>query len=217
MLSQGELAARATQTIDDFDGHDVGRSHRLSALRQVTSHDFIQVQPVPKPSRQPHVAEAAGVGPAHRAQTCASCRPCTACRVAKTWSPPAMPPSMTRRPTINQEARSSLHDPSPVSTTKNPVIYRGSTLGTPRKSPHFFPNCATSASDYGLSPTRLPNFSDGRAPASAPRVCAARLLPCATCAGCNGHDRAAQLVGVVENPRSFGDEFLGLPGPVVAC
>ena len=62
---QGELAARGIQTIDDFDGHDVGWPDGVFALGQVTVDDVVKVQKVPQPTRQPDVAEAACIGPAH--------------------------------------------------------------------------------------------------------------------------------------------------------
>ena len=68
MLGQGELAAGAAEAIDDLDGHDVGRPHRLLALGQVTVDDLVEVEELPEPECQPDVAEAAAVGPADRAQ-----------------------------------------------------------------------------------------------------------------------------------------------------
>ena len=68
MLGQGEFAARAAQTIDDLDGHDVGGPDRFLALGHVAVDDLVEVQGVPQPAGQPDIAEAAGIGPAHRAQ-----------------------------------------------------------------------------------------------------------------------------------------------------
>jgi hypothetical protein len=63
VLGQGELAARLTEPIDDFDGDDVGGGHGLFALRDVSGHDGVQADMLPQPACQPDVAEASGVGP----------------------------------------------------------------------------------------------------------------------------------------------------------
>src|ERR1019366_3223545 len=69
MLGQGEFAARLTQAIDDLDGDDVGGANRFLALRDVAFDDGIEAEVLPKPTREPNVAEASGVGPADFAET----------------------------------------------------------------------------------------------------------------------------------------------------
>ena len=64
VLGQGELAARRAQTIDDFDGHDIGGPNGLLARRDVPLHDGVEIEQVPQPVSQKDIAEAASVGPA---------------------------------------------------------------------------------------------------------------------------------------------------------
>jgi len=47
MFRQSELATGSTQTVDDLDGHDVGRADGAIALRHVTVHDLVQSQELP--------------------------------------------------------------------------------------------------------------------------------------------------------------------------
>jgi len=47
MLGHSELAARSTQAVDDFDGHDVGRRHGLFILGHVACDDAIEANILP--------------------------------------------------------------------------------------------------------------------------------------------------------------------------
>jgi hypothetical protein len=68
MLGQGEFAARRTQTIDHFDGHDVRGPDRMASLGHMTGHDLVQTQLPPQPASQPDIPKAAAIGPTHRVQ-----------------------------------------------------------------------------------------------------------------------------------------------------
>ena len=68
MLGQGELAAGRAEAIDDLDGHDVGGPDGFFALGHMAVDDLVEVEELPEPEGQPDIAEAAGVGPADRAE-----------------------------------------------------------------------------------------------------------------------------------------------------
>jgi hypothetical protein len=68
VLRQGELAAGAAEAVDNLDGDDVGGPNRFLPLGDVALDDRVEVEELPEPQAQPDIAEAAGIGPAHRAQ-----------------------------------------------------------------------------------------------------------------------------------------------------
>jgi len=69
MLGQRELAARLTQSIDHFDGDDVGRRDGLLLLRYVTRDNRVEFEELPEPARQPDSAEPPRVAPGDFAET----------------------------------------------------------------------------------------------------------------------------------------------------
>ena len=56
------------QTMEDFDGDDVGGRNGFFALRHMAFDDAIEAEMLPEPTREPDVTEAAGVGPADLAE-----------------------------------------------------------------------------------------------------------------------------------------------------
>ena len=68
MLGQCELRARLTEAVDHLDGHDIGRTNGLLALRDVSLEDLVELEVTPQPEPQPDVAESARIGPTHRFQ-----------------------------------------------------------------------------------------------------------------------------------------------------
>ena len=72
MLGQGELRGLAAiphaQTRDHFDGRHRRRWNGLPPLRNMPGDDLVESQLLSELQPQPHVAERAGVGPAHLPQ-----------------------------------------------------------------------------------------------------------------------------------------------------
>ncbi len=59
---------QGAQAVDDFDGHDVGGPDRFLSLGHVAVDDLIEMEELPQPETQPHIAEAASIRPAHRVE-----------------------------------------------------------------------------------------------------------------------------------------------------
>ena len=57
-----------TEAVDHLDGHDIGRTNGLLALRNVSLEDLVELEVTPQPEPQPDVAESARIGPTHRFQ-----------------------------------------------------------------------------------------------------------------------------------------------------
>jgi hypothetical protein len=66
VLRRCRFTAGGAEPIDDLDGHDVGGPDGLLCLGDMSIDDLVEVEELPEPEARPDIAEASGIGPAHR-------------------------------------------------------------------------------------------------------------------------------------------------------